>query len=80
MPEIFREQGFRFFVFPNDHGPPHVHVVKDGFAVVLMLGGTSTQPRVLRNARMPDHWARQALKILGRRQDEALRAWEAIHD
>lgn len=26
MPTIYREAGFRFFFFPNDHLPPHVHV------------------------------------------------------
>jgi hypothetical protein len=80
MPEIFREHGFRFFVFPNDHGPPHVHVVKDGFSANIAIGSADSTPRVTRQGRMSEHWARQALKILTRRQREAIEAWEAIHD
>lgn len=30
MPEIFRELGFRFFFYSDDHLPIHVHVSKNG--------------------------------------------------
>ncbi|MBI4520710.1 MAG: DUF4160 domain-containing protein [Gemmatimonadetes bacterium] len=28
MPTVHRERGFRFQMYPNDHPPPHVHVMK----------------------------------------------------
>ena len=29
MPTILKAQGYRFFFYINDHGPPHIHVEKD---------------------------------------------------
>jgi hypothetical protein len=28
MPTIFRQKGYRFFFYSNDHTPPHIHVEK----------------------------------------------------
>ena len=30
MVTIHRAYGFRFVIFPNDHSPPHVHVIAQG--------------------------------------------------
>ena len=37
MPTIHREAGFRFFFFPNDHPPAHVHVEYGGSAARFEL-------------------------------------------
>jgi Domain of unknown function (DUF4160) len=37
MPEIHREDGYVFFVWSNDHLPPHVHIKKGGAAAKLEL-------------------------------------------
>jgi len=29
MPTIIRQEGFRIVIYPNDHFPAHVHVIKD---------------------------------------------------
>ena len=31
MPTVLRTNGYRFFFYINDHGPPHIHVDKDYF-------------------------------------------------
>lgn len=28
MPTIFRQDGFQIRIYPNDHFPSHVHVIK----------------------------------------------------
>ncbi len=35
MPTMHLEAGFRFFFFPNDHPPAHVHVEYGGSAARL---------------------------------------------
>jgi Domain of unknown function (DUF4160) len=30
MPVLFRYKGFHFFIYSNEHDPPHVHVQKAG--------------------------------------------------
>jgi hypothetical protein len=37
MPEIFRESGFRFFFYSNDHEPVHVHVTKGNCEAVFTV-------------------------------------------
>ena len=31
MPTVLRTNGYRFFFYINDHGPPHIHIEKDYF-------------------------------------------------
>jgi Domain of unknown function (DUF4160) len=38
MPTIIREDGFRVVIYPNDHIPAHVHVLKGGGEVRIDLG------------------------------------------
>ena len=33
----FRAGGYRFFFYSNDHDPPHVHVVIDGYEIRLLI-------------------------------------------
>lgn len=35
MPTVFREAGFRFFFYSNEHGPIHVHVQYQGGEAVF---------------------------------------------
>lgn len=39
MPTVHRESGFQFRVFPNDHGPAHVHAIKAGGSAKISVGG-----------------------------------------
>jgi hypothetical protein len=57
MPTLLRENGFRFFFYPNDHPPPHVHVEYGGGAArfeldpVRMTDNDAMRPRDLARAK-----------------------------
>jgi len=78
VPTVHREAGFQFRLFPNDHGPPHVHAVKgDGSAkIVLVPGGKPYLDGVFDLA---DRDAVKAVKIAAGVQDLLQSAWEALH-
>lgn len=37
MPTIYREAGYRFYFYAQDHAPPHIHVEKDGLSAKFAL-------------------------------------------
>ncbi|SEF40053.1 DUF4160 domain-containing protein [Algoriphagus boritolerans] len=37
MPTIFKQNGFRFFFYSNDHLPKHVHTEKSGMTAKFNL-------------------------------------------
>jgi hypothetical protein len=39
MPTIIRIRGFRVFMWPGDHIPPHFHVLGAGYAARISLEG-----------------------------------------
>lgn len=39
MVTVHRAFGFRFVIFPNDHSPPHVHIVGHGGEAKITLAG-----------------------------------------
>jgi Domain of unknown function (DUF4160) len=39
MPTIMRIDGLRVVIYPNDHRPPHVHVLGAGKEAVFLLDG-----------------------------------------
>ena len=44
--EAFRQDGFKFIIYPNDHNPPHVHIIKAAAEAVIYLG-SEDEPQVL---------------------------------
>lgn len=44
MPTIPRENGFRVVIYPNDHVPAHVHVLKGGAEIRIDLGNEQNAP------------------------------------
>ena len=37
MPTIFKQNGFRFFFYSNDHLPKHIHIEKSGKTAKFFL-------------------------------------------
>lgn len=37
MPKILEVNGYKFYIYTNDHLPEHVHVVKSGHEVKVVL-------------------------------------------
>jgi hypothetical protein len=77
--EAFRQDGFRFIIYPNDHSPPHVHVFKGGAEVLIFLGDSNALPSFRENRGMRRKDALKAIHICRDRQEELLRSWEQIH-
>jgi hypothetical protein len=79
MPTLHREGGFSVRMYPNDHRPPHVHVLNaDGMARIA-LGDSRTAPSVISNSGMRDADVRRAYGIVAGRQAQLIAAWETMH-
>jgi hypothetical protein len=66
-------------IWPNDHEPPHVHVVKADGTARLALGDGVTWPRLLTVVGMSRCDAANALRLVARHQELCLRRWNEIH-
>jgi hypothetical protein len=78
MAEVWRQDGFAFRIYSNDHNPSHVHVYKAGEAVIINIGDDHTAPSFREN-RMSNKNAKKALEIVAQKQDYLLRKWREIH-
>jgi hypothetical protein len=76
MPTIDRVGGFSFRIFPNDHAPAHVHVVKgDGMAVIHI--GDPAIVHVVFSMKPRD--VKQAIRIVEANWKLYRQRWEEIH-
>jgi Domain of unknown function (DUF4160) len=83
MPTIVRQDGFRIVIYPNDHPPAHVHVLKGDGEVRINLGNeeTSTVPSLISvKGRISDKDVAKALSLVKKHQIELLAKWSEIHD
>ena len=79
MPKELEQDGFRFYIYYNDHTPSHVHVKKAGMEVIINLGDESTKPYVRENRRMSFRDMIKALEIAARERKRLERSWRRIH-
>lgn len=79
MPTVYREKGFQFLMFLDDHAPPHVHVRYSGTVARIRIGDANHRPvaDVSRSMRAPD--IARAMRIVETRQARFLDAWRKIH-
>lgn len=83
MPTIIRQDGFRIVIYPNDHLPAHVHVVKGDGEVRIELGSEepSTLPSLMTvMGKISDKDVAKALFLVTEHQIELLTKWSEIHD
>lgn len=73
-----REGGLRFIVFTDDHPPPHVHVVGDGRAKIV-LAGADGAPELVYNDGLKAGDLRKAMRIVAERQAAMLERWNDYH-
>jgi hypothetical protein len=78
MPTVFRENGFDFRIYFNDHSPPHVHALKAEGEIKISIEGKI--PYLLSNDRMKLKDIRQALLTVERHQAKLLAYWREIHE
>lgn len=75
MSRIYGEGGFQVHIWPNDHPPAHVHVVRaEGLAVVDLL---TMSIREAHDMKPPD--IRRAFRIVEENRDRFLLEWRKIH-
>jgi hypothetical protein len=82
MPTIIRADGFRVVIYPNDHVPAHVHVIKGNDEVRIDLGNIEGEiaPSIMSISRkMSDKDVVKALQLVAENQSELLDEWGKIH-
>ena len=82
MPTIIRQDGFRIVIYPNDHLPAHVHVIKGDGEVRIDLG--SEEPLIPPSlisvmGKISDRDVAKALFIVKEHQQQLLAKWSEIH-
>jgi hypothetical protein len=73
MSEIFRIDGFQFFMPSNDHSPAHVHVRNAEFKTRIDISGEDAK---LMDVGGNQKLAKKALKIANRELQILKSAWE----
>ena len=79
MPKVWEEEGFRFYVYYNDHAPSHVHVEKAEGEVLFFLGDARTKPSIREVRKMPFANVKKAFSIAVREQQRLIAHWRRIH-
>jgi hypothetical protein len=79
MPTIFRQDGFRVVIFPNDHIPAHVPVFKSGAEIRIELG--NDKPSLLSvEGKIGNKDLAKALNLVVEYRIELLEKWREIHE
>jgi hypothetical protein len=78
MPTVLRLGSLRIVIYPNDHGPAHVHVIGQGHRAVFNLN-CSAGPLNLRQTGFPEYQTQHIRAELGKYLVELCNAWEEIH-
>ena len=77
MPKLIdNQEGFRFFIYSNEHLPPHVHVSKAEGELRFILGSDSEEPYLDEElSPMKRKDARRAFEIVKKKQKLLLEQW-----
>lgn len=79
MPTIYRTDGFRFVIYPNDHEPAHVHVFHGNGEVKINICVASF-PKMLQVFNMSTKLVMRAFEITLDNQEAFLLKWREIHE
>lgn len=81
MPTIIKQDGFRIVIYPNDHNPAHVHVLKGDGEVRINLGNEKILPSLMSvRGKISDKEVMRALSLATEYQIELLAKWDEIHN
>lgn len=94
MPVAYREAGFRFSFYSNDHMPMHVHARNGDEEAVFNLGLLAQvedeagefvlvvleAPSLRENKKMKPANRRRALAIVTREQQRLIEAWDEFYE
>ncbi|MGI9090782.1 MAG: DUF4160 domain-containing protein [Gemmatimonadaceae bacterium] len=81
MPTVLRVNGFvvRIYHPPREHGPAHVHVLRDGAEVVIELADTNRLQRIRDVLGMRDSDVLAAFRLVSAHTDDLLVHWRQLH-
>lgn len=80
MPTIWRGGGFRFVIWPDDHHPPHVHIVRGNrvLAIVNMaIGGRTVWIR--ENFGLKRQELASVVRVVASNNDLFMMEWTKLH-
>lgn len=79
MPTVFREDGFRFIIYFNDHEPAHIHVRTADGEIKVDISSIG-DIKVMKLVGMKNQEALKALNLVSKHQQFLLKKWEEIHE
>jgi len=79
MRTVHRAGSLRFVVFPDDHGPPHVHVFSAGGEAKLLLGEADGRPALVWARGMDRGRLRRTMAETLAHRGKLLLAWRRVH-
>ena len=75
MPTVLRLGGLRVVIYPNDHEPPHVHLVGPDCHAKIRLGTDRRKPSIISNDGVPMRLLGRALLTVDVERAVLRRAW-----
>lgn len=81
MPTVLNERGFKVRIYPNDHLPFHVHVIKGSGEVKVQLGSDLEVPSLDQvKGKISNKDVKAALELVTENQQFLILKWKEIHD
>lgn len=77
MPTVLLIFGIRFFFYPNDHEPIHIHVEYQGKSAKIQV---APEIGVLENNGLKPQTVKKALEAVNFYRDDIIEAWNEIFD
>ena len=75
MPEIFRESGYRFYFYSDDHEPIHIHVERGGGDARFALRGNKAE--LVYNYGLKTSEVKTAKYLVEQNMDRIVKHWIA---
>jgi hypothetical protein len=79
VPTVHRFRGFRVVIYPNDHRPPHVHVIGADLEAIFELNCPDGPARLRENYGFSFREITQVEAELIYHIDKLCAAWRSIH-
>ena len=79
MPTVLRIGGLRVVIYPNDHQPPHVHVIGNGCEAIVFLNCPEGPPNLRENYGFSQSELGKILIALQASIQELCEKWSEIH-
>jgi hypothetical protein len=79
MPTVLRIGAFRIVIYPNDHRPPHVHVIGRGREAVFDLNCPAGPAMLRENYGFAERDVARIQELLFQNLAKLCVAWEGIH-